>query len=643
MSHWSDFRGRVIPSTVQPGVRYELRTVLGKGGMGTAYLAMRHADAGAIPVVVKIINPTSDGEEGARAALAIQKEAVALGRLNEQVPPTPYVVRLVDTGSLEVTPYGRRVTIPWIAVEYVHGGLEGTTLEERVEHSVGHTGRSFSPERAARAVRCLASGIEAVHNVGVIHRDLKPANVLCSGFGLEEVLKIADFGIARPSGMAATYGSTSIGTPGYAAPEQAFPDHGPITTASDIFALGAITFFLLTGDMLFDAPTVVQTVLLSLNLERKSLLDCPKLSPELRAQPQACRAIDQAIARATAGAAAQRLPDAKSFATAVFSAMDEGPLSVRSSRAVSRVFDLQKPSRPPRWQWAALSLPGSGRVARRAAWTGDAQCLVPTNRGLEHWDGTRWRSADRASFTKQALLFARAIRPGSWLVGGTSGLLAVYTAGAEAQIIQPPEPVMDIIGADGDPADLMVCIASAPARGTFLHAMAAKRWVRPVEVPSDAVVNDIARIEDTKWLVCGRHRTGAGFAAVYEPLMWRIEALPGGDAALVACAGQMARGIGIAVGRAGAIVEVTPQGPRRNVMPQRSDCAAAALDVSGQAWAGTTGRILSRTPAGAWEVSWSGEWQAPFTSLHADVGIVHAMTVDGAIVEGRAVAEGHAS
>jgi hypothetical protein len=165
--------------------------------------------------------------------------------------------------------------------------------------------------------------------------------------------------------------------------------------------------------------------------------------------------------------------------------------------------------------------------------------------------------------------------------------------------------------------------------------MAAGRWVRPVEVPPDTLINDLCRIDDGRWLVCGRQRSGSAFAAVYEPLMWRLETIDVGDGALVASGGQPSLGEGIAVGRAGLVVDVGARGARVSHMPQRADCAAAALDAGGGAWAGSVGRIFRRAPGGVWQDAWTSEWKTPFTSLHADIGVVRGMTVDGAVVEGR--------
>src|SRR5262249_26342109 len=113
----SSLRGRYIDSEVQHGVRYYLERHVGEGGMGQAYLARREGPEGAGPVVVKVVRPTV-GDGQISAELLAQKEAVALGRLNERVPPCPFVVRFIDTGSTLL--FGAKPT-PWIAIEYVHG------------------------------------------------------------------------------------------------------------------------------------------------------------------------------------------------------------------------------------------------------------------------------------------------------------------------------------------------------------------------------------------------------------------------------------------------------------------------------------------------------------------------------------------
>src|SRR6478736_3971997 len=152
--------GQIVESEFQPGVSYRLERRIGEGGMGQAFLALRQAPEGISPVVIKMVRPSVESGAQNSAGILVQKEAVALGRLNERVPPCPFVVRLVDTG---ITSYFGYPPTPWIAIEYVHGGVEGTTLEDRVTYSIAKTGYAFDSVRATHALRCLASGIAEIH------------------------------------------------------------------------------------------------------------------------------------------------------------------------------------------------------------------------------------------------------------------------------------------------------------------------------------------------------------------------------------------------------------------------------------------------------------------------------------------------
>ena len=194
----------------------------------------------------------SFGDGKVAPELVARKEAVALGRLNESVPPSPFVVRFVDAGSVRV---GGEPVTPWTAIEYVHGGIEGTTLEDRVTYSLHKTGYAFEPSRAAHAIRCLASGLSAIHAAGIIHRDLSPGNVLCCGFGETEIFKISDFGVARATGLELSFEGLNLGTLGYSAPESSNTTAGP---HSDVFSFATVVFYLLTGQHYFDADTPME-------------------------------------------------------------------------------------------------------------------------------------------------------------------------------------------------------------------------------------------------------------------------------------------------------------------------------------------------------------------------------------------------
>jgi serine/threonine protein kinase len=281
--------------------------------------------------------------------MIVQKEAVALGRLNERVPPTPFVVRLVDTGAAPMGGVDRQPT-PWLAVEYVHGGIEGTTLEDRIAYGIERTGFAFEANRAAHLVRCLAAGMLAIHGVGVIHRDLTPGNILCCGFGEAEIFKISDFGIARPQGLNATFGGVPVGTVGYAAPEQTMPDAVGVGSYTDVFSLACVIYFALTGEHYFNANTPIQAMTLMRDKKRRSILEARHLAPELRQRAEACRGIDQLLARATSIEPDRRPQEGQELAASLYPWLAEGSSPPKAGkRLMNSLLNLAPPGDLSSW------------------------------------------------------------------------------------------------------------------------------------------------------------------------------------------------------------------------------------------------------------------------------------------------------
>ncbi len=194
--------------------------MLGRGGMGAVYLAHRADGSFEQTVAIKVIqspNPTS------LLLTRFQQERQILARLTH-----PNIARLLDGGE---TPAG----LPYFVLEYVQGQ----------EIDVYCDKRALDLKACLRLFLHVAAAVQYAHENLVVHRDLKPGNILV---GEDGEPKLLDFGIAKvldPHSAPATQASTRVLTPEYASPEQARGD--AITTAADIYSLGAVLYRLLTG------------------------------------------------------------------------------------------------------------------------------------------------------------------------------------------------------------------------------------------------------------------------------------------------------------------------------------------------------------------------------------------------------------
>nr|WP_275939256.1 serine/threonine-protein kinase [Polyangium spumosum] len=621
---------------MRPGVSYRVERVIGDGGMSLAFFALRIAPDGQTPVVLKILRPQMIHSTDRAALLAVQKEAVALGRLNERLPPAPFVVRLVDTGTLRL-PYGlETLAVPWLAIEYVHGGAEGTTLEERMARAVDRTGHAFDPDRAAHAIECLAQGLHAIHEVGVIHRDIKPGNVLCCGFGAEEIFKIADFGIARPAGMTATFGAMLVGTPGYAAPEQLLVRTvGPY---SDVFALAAVVYYILTGEEYFhfefpsEYPTVVQRA------PRRRLEDAGWLHPDLRARPDACAAIDAALARATAFREQERPANPRLLAQMIAPSLRHGGGPISRSAPRRHRSLLQDLSPQEIRVFSTRRAPDDERIVRAVAWDGDGRCLAVTSEGLAFWDGFDFRAvAAPEPLSPQGIHFVLRLDAGRWLVGGDGATAALCTSAGTSKILVGPDPEVRFVLASGDVDDLAVLVGVRKDEPPTLHCLVGGRWLKPASLSRAASVTSLSRLDDRRWLVTGRTFDADGFAAIYDPLGWEVRRVKAPSCrAYLASATRSDAALGIIVGAAGNAVRFEGRRSTASVIGGAPDLSAAAIDEAGRVWVGSAGALWVQPPGAArWDDAHRVGWETPFISIFAHSGRVMAMSADGGILEGR--------
>jgi hypothetical protein len=190
---------------------------------------------------VKVI--LAGGHAGVHELERFRQEAEALARLEH-----PNIVRIYEVGD--------RGGFPFLSLEFCPAG----SLDKQLNRS------PLPPSRAAELVATLARAVHAAHQAGIIHRDLKPANVLLAEDGTP---KITDFGLAKrvEGGEGLTQSGAVVGTPSYMAPEQAAGRSGLVTTAADVYAMGAILYECLTGRPPFRAATPIDTILQVLDQE----------------------------------------------------------------------------------------------------------------------------------------------------------------------------------------------------------------------------------------------------------------------------------------------------------------------------------------------------------------------------------------
>ena len=213
--------------------QYTLEQKLGEGGMGVVYRAS-HAMLRR-PTAVKLLRSEKGGEQ---ALLRFEREVQRTAELSH-----PNTVSIYDFGR---TPDG----VFYYAMEY----LDGIDLQ----HLVDGDGAQL-PERVVHILRQVLGALGEAHSVGLIHRDIKPGNIiLCERGGVPDVAKVVDFGLVKELDTAdgLSQEGALVGTPLYMAPESI--RSGAADPRSDIYAVGAVAYYLLTGVHVFTGQTVIE-------------------------------------------------------------------------------------------------------------------------------------------------------------------------------------------------------------------------------------------------------------------------------------------------------------------------------------------------------------------------------------------------
>jgi serine/threonine protein kinase len=275
-------RTTIAPGTVLHGNFRVLRLIAG-GGMGEIYAATHTRLAGRYAVKVLHAEAIATGS----ALERFRREAEITSALRH-----PHIVQVLDFNQMED---GR----PYMVMEH----LDGTDLRARLQAQ-----RTIPLDRAAAIVEQVSEALAAAHAVGVTHRDLKPENLFCVAVpGSEkEFVKVLDFGMSKIRHAAKiTADATVLGTPPYMSPEQAMGRVDAIDPATDQFALAAILYEMLSGEIAFFAPTMTAVLDAVIHKDPPPLVDADLMT------------VDRILRAALAKDKSQRFPDILAFARAV--------------------------------------------------------------------------------------------------------------------------------------------------------------------------------------------------------------------------------------------------------------------------------------------------------------------------------------
>ena len=304
---------------------YRIVALVGRGGMGAVYRAVRDDDEFQRQVAIKVV-----------PRLLASREAVARFRSERQILANldhPNIARLLDGGTDD--------GIPFLVMEYV----EGVPI---TQHAVE---RDLSVVQRLELMRKVCAAVQYAHQNLIVHRDLKPANILVTADG---TVKLLDFGVAKlldPGNDGNSNTSAMMLTPDYASPEQVRGE--AVTTSSDVYSLGVVLYEILTGVRPYDITTANSS-----ELERVICLTDPSppsecANPTLKLRRQLSGDLDNIVLMALRKDTARRYGSAEQFAADMQRHLDGRPVVARRDTLTYR---CGKFIRRNRWALAVAML-----------------------------------------------------------------------------------------------------------------------------------------------------------------------------------------------------------------------------------------------------------------------------------------------
>lgn len=268
--------------------QYRLKERIGAGGMGEVYLAEHQLLKR--PCVIKLIKPDKAGD------------ARVLARFKREVRATS---KLTHWNTIDIYDYGSTGEgVFYYVMEYLPGMALGEVVDR---YGV------MPPSRVIHIMRQACDALSEAHAAGLVHRDIKPGNIfLAERGGIFDVVKLLDFGLVKPltdeDGMHLTTEGAIIGSPLYMSPEQAMSNKAEPDARSDIYSLGAVGYFLLTGRPPFEGQNPLEVIMAHMQHE---------VEPVSKHCPDVPRDLEQIILKCLAKKPAERFQSALELAEAL--------------------------------------------------------------------------------------------------------------------------------------------------------------------------------------------------------------------------------------------------------------------------------------------------------------------------------------